>query len=108
MLGSQVVKAGNKLIANNTITLQIIKGRAPLNISIIGMWLILLHALRHIPTGGVTRPIARPVIIIAPNCKSLIPTCCIIGRRIGVSKRIAGETSMKVPIIRMSKSNNKA
>jgi hypothetical protein len=71
--GSQVVNAGTKLIAINTITLQIRYGAAPLKMSTIGILLILLHAFRHIPTGGVTSPIARPVIIIAPNCRAENP-----------------------------------
>ena len=107
-LGSHVVRTGNKLIASKTITLQMINGRAPLKISMIGMRLILLQAFRHIPTGGVTKPIARPVIIIAPNCKSLIPISCIIGSKIGVNNKMAGATSINVPIKRISTSKSKA
>ena len=75
-----------------------------MKISIIGIRLILLQAFRHMPTGGVTRPMARPVIIIAPNCSGEKPYCCMTGSRMGVSNRMAGLTSMKVPIIRISTS----
>ena len=47
---------------------------------------------------------ARPVIIMAPNCSGEKPYCTMTGSRMGVSSRMAGLTSMKVPIIRISTS----
>ena len=79
-------------------------GRCALKISMMGIRLILLQAFRHMPTGGVTRPMARPVIIMAPNCSGEKPYCTMTGSRMGVSSRMAGLTSMKVPIIRISTS----
>ena len=96
--------AGINVVPRSTAILQRIKGTAPLAIFVTDIPLILLQVFRHIPTGGVTRPIARPTIKIAPNCQSLTPIPRITGSRIGASIKIAGETSIKVPKNRISRS----
>ena len=80
------------------------KGSAPLAILMMGMPLILLQTFRHMPTGGVMRPIARPMMKMPPNCQSLMPRPRMMGSRMGVSIKIAGETSMNVPRKRISRS----
>ena len=47
---------------------------------------------------------ARPVIIMAPNCSGEMPYWVITGSRMGVRSRMAGLTSMKVPMRRISTS----
>ena len=71
MLGNHVEIAGTYVTNNNTMTLHTINGAAALNISVIDNFDTLAPAFRHIPIGGVTRPIAHPTIIIAPNCNGI-------------------------------------
>ncbi len=59
---------------------------------------------KHIPTGGVTKPTARPEIRITPNWMRETPSTPMAGKKTGVSKRIAGLTSTKVPVSKMIKS----
>ena len=58
------------------------------------------HTFRHMPTGGVTKPIARPVINTAPNWIGETPSNFNAGRKTGVSNRIAGLTSTKKGAVR--------
>ena len=76
-------------------------GRAARNIVPMPSFEMAEATFRHIPTGGVTRPMARPEIRITPNWIRETPNTPIAGRKTGVSKRIAGLTSTKVPVARM-------
>ena len=73
---------------------------------IIGIPDILLPTFKHIPTGGVTSPIARPTTKIIPKVISLIPSVVNTGNIIGAINKIHGTTSKNVPKrrIRISKS----
>lgn len=51
------------------------------------------------PTGGVTRPIPRFVIMMTPKCTGSIPMDVAIGRRIGVRTRMITLMSIMVPKI---------
>ena len=59
------------------------------------------HTLRQFPTGGVQAPTASPTTSTTPNNMGDPPAAITIGRKIGVSKRIAGLTSINVPAKRM-------
>jgi hypothetical protein len=76
-------------------------GRAARNIVPMPSFDIADATFRHIPTGGVTSPTARPEIRITPNWMREILSKSIVGKNTGVSKRIAGLTSINVPVIRM-------
>lgn len=52
---------------------------------------------RHVPTGGVRRPIPQLRTIIIPNWTGSIPILFASGRRIGVAIRIIGAMSMIHP-----------
>ena len=82
------------------------KGMAARNIVPIPSFEIAEATFRHMPTGGVTRPTARPDINMTPNWILDIPRTPMAGRKTGVSSRIAGLTSTKVPVIKMIKSMN--
>ena len=54
-----MLNAGMNVTPTKTITLQMINGNAPLKMATMSIPQILLATLRHIPTGGVSRPIDR-------------------------------------------------
>ena len=89
--------AGTKVTSSSTQILQSRNGDDALNTLMIDIPEILLPTLRHIPTGGVTSPIASPTTRIIPNVISLIPSAVNTGRRIGAIRRMHGTTSRKVP-----------
>lgn len=91
------------LIKISVNTLAARNGRVPLNVDIIPSPDIAEPTFRQVPTGGVTAPTANPVINIAPNWIGDIPAATHAGRKTGVSSKIAGLTSIKVPAIRMIK-----
>ena len=80
------------------------KGRAARNIVPMPSFEIAEATFKHIPTGGVTRPTARPEIRITPNWMRETPNTPMAGRKTGVSKRIAGLTSTKVQVAKIIKS----
>jgi hypothetical protein len=47
-------------------------------------------------------PIVRFTMTMMPNCRSLIPSACAIGARIGTSTTTPGSGSMKMPKTRSS------
>src|SRR5437868_15348129 len=49
------------------------------------------------PTGGVIMPIVKFTITMIANCRSLIPSACAIGARIGTSTTMPGSGSIKMP-----------
>lgn len=65
--GNQRLTVEMKVTRSSTIKLQIRKGTAALNMATIDRPDILLAMLRHIPTGGVTKPMEGPIIRTAPN-----------------------------------------
>jgi hypothetical protein len=85
----------------NVRTFAVKKGILPLNIEPIPKPDIAEVTFIHVPTGGVTAPTANPVIRIPPNCIGEIPTATQAGRKTGVSNKIAGLTSIKVPAIKI-------
>ena len=89
------------LIKINVKTLAVKNGTLPLNIDPIPSPEIAEATLIHVPTGGVMAPTANPEIRMAPNCIGEIPTATQAGRKTGVSNKIAGLTSIKVPAIKM-------
>ena len=52
------------------------------------------------PYGGVEKPIARPILMIIPNCIGSIPSSLTIGRNIGVRIIVDEILSTKQPMIR--------
>ena len=56
------------------------------------------QTLRQFPTGGVHAPTANPDTNTTPNKTSEIPLWTTTGKKTGVSKRMAGLTSMNVPM----------
>ena len=55
---------------------------------------------RHVPTGGVHRPMHRFIIMIMPKWRGSIPRLLTTGRKIGVKIKTAGVISIKVPTAR--------
>ena len=105
-LGSHVDTAGTKVTISSTKILQSKNGEEDLKTLTIDIPDILLPTFKHIPTGGVTSPIARPTTNIIPKVISLIPSVVNTGNIIGAINRIHGTTSKNVPKrrIRISKS----
>ena len=54
-------------------------------------------AKRMAPTGGVSVPTHRFMIIIRPKCTGCMPQVCTMGRKMGVKISTAGVGSMKQP-----------
>ena len=52
---------------------------------------------RHVPTGGVHRPIHKFMMIMMPKCNGCKPSFSTIGKKIGVNIRMAGVISINVP-----------
>ena len=94
------------LIKININTLAAKNGIVPLNIDPIPNPEIAEATFIHVPTGGVTAPTANAEIRIAPNWMGEIPTAMQAGRKTGVSNKIAGLTSIKVPASKMIKTIN--
>ena len=101
--GTHNVSCGNILIKINVRTFAARNGMVPPNIAPIPSPEIAEATLIQVPTGGVTAPTANPVMRIAPNCTGEMPTATQAGRNTGVSNKIAGLTSIKVPAIKMIK-----
>ena len=97
--GTHNVSWGKMQIKINVRTFAAKNGILPLNIDPIPNPEIAEVTFIHVPTGGVTAPTANPVIRIPPNCIGEIPTATHAGRKTGVSNKIAGLTSIKVPAI---------
>jgi hypothetical protein len=52
------------------------------------------------PYGGVENPMARPILIIMPNCIGSMPSAVTIGRNIGVRMIVEEMLSTKHPMMR--------
>lgn len=79
--------------------LHIIKGNAILN-TLRGGDLAISDAInRQFPTGGVSKPIPKLIVIIIPNCSAEIPYNVAIGKNIGANSNITGTRSIKHPQI---------
>ena len=92
---------GINVIKINVITLASEKGMAARNMVPMPSLEMAEATFKHIPTGGVTSPIANPVIRMTPNWMGETPREVTAGRKTGVKRRIAGLTSTKVPVIKI-------
>ena len=92
---------GINVIKINVITLANEKGMAARNMVPMPSLDMAEATFKHMPTGGVTSPIANPVIRMTPNWIDETPRDVTAGRKTGVKRRIAGLTSTKVPVIRI-------
>ena len=95
--GSHRTREGNNTINKRVKTFAARKGRAPRNMMPILRPETAEHTLRQLPTGGVHAPTASPITSTTPNNMGEPPAEIIIGKKIGVSKSIAGLTSINVP-----------
>jgi len=82
-------------------TFAIRKGIAPRNIVFIPSPEIIAHTFKQLPTGGVQAPTANPTTNTTPNNTGETPASIIPGRRTGVKSKIAGLTSINVPVARI-------
>lgn len=90
---------------NNVIIFANKKGAAPLNIFPTLIPVIIEQTFKQFPTGGVQAPTAKPITKITPKSIGEIAMFMILGRKTGVNNSIAGLTSIKVPVIKIIKTN---
>lgn len=95
--GSHSTRDGKMTINKRVKTFAARKGNAPRNIVPILSPETAEHTFRQFPTGGVHAPTASPMTSTTPNNMGDPPALVTIGKKIGVSKSIAGLTSINVP-----------